>query len=197
MNDLENGTRAAPEVAGALVDLAGAAFASIGTAGAVDVEDVEQLVEALHSLRPDCEEIGFFDGWLCIARKEWDDAETIYRDLVTRSLCMPASSGMLLQCMKARKTFGWQDEARKVVDDYGSHEVGKLARTMLAADDVHQAIETARRTGNFVAPESVKALEDADRGAASGSASSTADRSAPPAAQNAHDMMLAMQYLRI
>lgn len=200
MNDLENAVPVAPAVIGALVDLTGTAFAGVGSTVSVDLEDVEQLVAALHVLRPECAEIGFFDGWLCVARKEWDDAETIYRDLVVRSLCMPASSGMLLQCLKARETFGWQDEARKIVDQYASHEVGQLARTMLAADDVHQAIETAKRTGHFVPPESVQALEDANRVAAGGMAgagSHASDQALSSSAQSANDMMMAMQYIRI
>ncbi len=190
MDDQREHAKCAPAVLGCLVDLVGAAFAaSDGVATKVDVDDIEQLVDVLHALRPTCADFEFFDGWLYMLRKDWAEAEAVYRRLIERSVCVPASHGMLLQCVRARQTFGWQHDARKLVEEYGDHEVGRLARTFLANDDLQHAYETARRTGTFVAPESARELEE-------GTAPSET-RSSAPRSLTSDDLMMSMQYIRI
>jgi type III secretion protein HrpB1 len=178
------------EALGVVTDLAAAAFAAAGgaAAGAPDVDDLEQLVDALHVLRSDNADFAFFDGWLQMLRRNWDEAEWIFRGLVARSVCVPASHGMLLQCLKARNVFGWQDEARRIADEQGDSDVGRLARTLLAAADLQRATLEAARTGRFVPPESALALErDDDAPAASGAGFAPA----PP------ELPLTLQYLRV
>lgn len=179
-----------PAALGCLVDLVSAAFAATSGLGAkVDVDDIEQMVDTLHVLRPAFADFEFFDGWLHLLRRDWASAETVYRGLIERSVCMPASKGMLLRCLKSSKTFGWQDEARKLADEYRDHEVGRLARVYLAGDDLQEAYATARRTGYFVAPESAREL---DQGAVGRQTKADA-----PAALTTGDMLLSMQYIRI
>jgi type III secretion protein HrpB1 len=190
MDDQREHAKCSPAVLGCLVDLVGAAFgASDGVATKVDVDDIEQLVDVLHVLRPARADFEFFDGWLYMLRKDWPEAEAVYRRLIERSVCLPASHGMLLQCMRAAKTFGWQDDARKLLEEFGDHEVGRLARTFLANDDLQQAYETARRTGNFVAPESVGELEQ--------EAATPEPRTSTARPLTSDDMMMSMQYIRI
>jgi type III secretion protein HrpB1 len=187
MDDQREQAKCASAALGCLVDLACAAFAaSGGPETKVDVDDIEQLVEVLHVLRRENADFEFFDGWLHMLRHDWAEAESVYRSLIGRSLCLPASKGMLLQCVKAREPFGWQEDARKLVDEYGNHEVARLAKTLLANDDLQQAYETARRTGTFVPPESTRELEQ--------NAAAEGAWAAAPRALNAHDML---QYIRI
>ena len=178
-----------PAVVGAIVDLTGAAFANSGTRTGVDIEDIEHLVAMLHLLRPDNADFSFFDGWLHMLRDEWSEAEELFRHLVERSVCLPASRGMLLKCLKARDEFGWQDEARRIVEDEGDRDVTRLAKLLLAGDDLKHAAADARRTGRFVAPESARSLDDE---AAAGDSAA-----AQPQLPSANDMLMTMHYMRI
>lgn len=191
MDVLKQSWQCPREALGVVTDLAAAAFVAGGRAPET-LDDLEQLVEALHVLRPDNADFAFFDGWLQMLRQNWDEAEWIFRDLVARAACLPSSHGMLLQCLKARQVFGWQDEARRLAEDHGEHDVGRLARTMLAADDLQRATLDATRTGRFVAPESALALEQ--DGEAALAASTGITQGFAPAA---HELPLALQYLRI
>jgi type III secretion protein HrpB1 len=174
---------------GAVVDVTAAAFAaSDRRAGAVDLDDLEQLVGTLHRLRPGCAEFAFFEGWLQMLREDWDEAVSIFRDLADRSICLPSSQGMLLQCLKAREAFGWQDEARKLAEEHEGDEVGQLARALLASAPLQRAQLDAARTGRFVPPESALALEQ------DAAPESSAQAAAAPLV---FEPSLVMQYLRI
>jgi type III secretion protein HrpB1 len=122
-------------------------------------------------------------------REEWSDAAQLFRNLADRSICLPASRGMLLRCLKAGREPGWQEEARKVVDEGGDDEVIRLAKILLASDDVKQAVATAKRTGRFVAPDSAREFE-------SGARAEPASAATTPS-QVTTDMQLVMQYMRI
>lgn len=187
MNQQKEQAKCPPAALGCLVDLVSAAFpATSGLGAKVDIDDIEQMVEALHALHPTFADFEFFDGWIHLLRRDWASAEAVYRGLIERSVCIPASKGMLLRCLKSSKTFGWQDEARKLAEEYSDHEVGRLARVYLAGDDLQEAYATARRTGHFVAPESTRALEEGTAGS---------QKAEPVLTHN--DMLLAMQYIRI
>jgi type III secretion protein HrpB1 len=187
MNQQKEQAKCPPAALGCLVDLVSAAFGATSGLGAkVDIDDIEQMVDALHALRPGFAEFEFFDGWVHLLRRDWASAEAVYRSLIERSVCIPSSKGMLLRCLKSSKTFGWQEEARKLADEYHDHEVGRLARVYLAGDDLQEAYAVARRTGHFVAPESARELEQ-------GTAPSPAK--VEPALTN--DMLMSMQYIRI
>jgi type III secretion protein HrpB1 len=176
-------------VVGAIASLVGMAFAGAGTPAQVDADDIEHLVQALHSLRPASAEFTFFDGWLHMLRGEWNEAEWLFRDLVERGICLPSSRGMLLQCLKARQEFGWQEEARKLLEEGGDEEVVRLAKVLLASDELKQAVATAKRTGRFVAPDSALAFEDGAPVQESGTVAAPS--------QPSSDMLLTMHYLRI
>ncbi|TKC86940.1 hypothetical protein FAZ69_20170 [Trinickia terrae] len=193
MDVLKDQPQCPSTVVGALVDLAGAAFARSGTYAGVDVDDIEHLVDMLHLLRPGNAEFSYFDGWLHMLRHEWSEAEELFRGLVERSVCLPSSRGMLLQCLKARQEFGWQDEARKIVEEGGDKDVTRLAKLLLASDELKQAAATARRTGRFVAPESALAFEEESKAGESGAVA------APPQSQSqsASDLLLTIHYMRI
>jgi type III secretion protein HrpB1 len=189
MDVLKERRQCPPAVAGAIVDLVRLAFDSAGTLGQADIDDIDHLVQALHVLRPALSEFAFFDGWVHMLREEWRDGERVFRDLVERSVCLPASKGMLLHCLKAGQQSGWQEEARKLLDEGAGEEVERLAKILLASDELTQAVETARRTGRFLAPESALAIEKSAQ-AEDGSAAAAPSH----APGEAH---LTMQYMRI
>ncbi|MET1477257.1 MULTISPECIES: HrpB1 family type III secretion system apparatus protein [Burkholderia] len=176
-------------VVGAIVDLVRVALARAGTPAQVDIDDLEHLVDVLHLLRPDSAEFAFFDGWLHMVREEWSDAERLFRNLVERSVCLPASKGMLLQCLKARQEFGWQEEARHLLEEGGNEEVERLAKVLLASEELKQAVATAKRTGRFVAPDSALAFEN-------GAHAEDGEAVATPSSSSS-DMLLTMQYMRV
>lgn len=189
MDVLTDWSQCPSTVVGSIVDLTGAAFAHCGTQAKLDIEDLEHVVDMLHLLRPDNADFSFFDGWLHMLREEWSDAEHLFRSLVDRAICLPSSRGMLLQCLKAAQDFGWQEEARRIVEDGGDKDVTRLAKLLLASDDLKQAAATARRTGRFVAPESARAFEE-EAGAEDSGAVATPT-------QSTSDVLLTMQYMRI
>jgi type III secretion protein HrpB1 len=177
------------EVVGAVIELVRAAFVTGNMPPSVDSDDLEQVIDVLHVLRPACAEFAFFDGWLLMWREDWESAEETFRGLVARSVCVPASKGMLLQCMKERDVFGWQDDARRLADEHGDDDIGRLAKTFLAKDDLKRAVAAAHRTGRFVAPQSALVLDNAEK---------TRDADTLPAlSQSAGDLLATMQYMRI
>ncbi|HEV3104154.1 MAG TPA: HrpB1 family type III secretion system apparatus protein [Trinickia sp.] len=178
-----------PAVVGAVVELVRAAFARAGTPSSVETDDIELVVESLHTMRPTCAEFAFFDGWLHMLREEWSEAEWVYRGLVERSICAPASSGMLLHCLKKRGESGWQAEASTLAEQCGDKDVAKLAKVLLASDDLQRAAVTAKRTGRFVAPESALEFETAAQ-------PEDGDVVAAPSHATS-DILFAMQYMRI
>jgi type III secretion protein HrpB1 len=192
MDVLKQAWQCPREALGVVTDLAAAAFAGNSGATPETLDDLDQLVEALHVLRPDNAEFAFFDGWLHMLRQNWDEAEWLFRSLVARAICLPSSEGMLLQCLKARQIFGWQDEAQRLAELHGDNDVGRLARTMLAADDLQRATLEAARTGRFVPPESALELE---RESEFAQAADTAQE--PVATLAADELPMALQYLRI
>lgn len=188
MDVLKEQQQCPPAAVGAIIDMVGAVFAHSGRPLDIDTDDVEQLIELLHVLRPACGELALFDGLLQMQRKDWEQAEETFRALIARSLCLPASKGMLLRCLKEQQAFGWQDEAKRLLDeDEQDENVGRLARAYIARDDLKHAAADARRTGRFVTPESVHAL-DAPATKHGGRAAATS--------QQANDMLMTMQYLR-
>jgi type III secretion protein HrpB1 len=189
MDVLKDQAECPPAAVGAIVDLVRAALAAYAGPARIEIDDIEQLVGVLHVMRPNRAEFAFFDGWLMMLREEWSDAAQLFRDLADRSLCLPASRGMLLRCLKAAQEPGWQEEARKLVEEGGDDEVTRLARVLLASDDVKQAVATAKRTGRFVAPDSVREFESGARAEAGGAAAAPS--------QTTSDMQLVLQYMRI
>jgi type III secretion protein HrpB1 len=189
MNVLKGQQECPPAAVGAIIDMVSAVFAHSGKPLDIDTDDIEQLIELLHVLRPACAEISFFDGLLQMLRKDWEQAEQTFRALIQRSLCLPASKGMLLRCLNQRQAFGWQDEAKRLLDeDEHDDDLGRVARACLARDDLKHAASDARRTGRFVMPESVRALDDPE---------TKQNQRAAATSQQAHsDMLMTMQYLR-
>jgi len=110
MNEQDVGITSAPAaVVGAVIDLASAALGA--QAPAVEIVDVEQVIEALRAWRPACVEFAYLDGLALIQQGNWADAEFVFRSLVHESRCMPASQDMLLRCMRALGRVDWAHEA--------------------------------------------------------------------------------------
>jgi len=195
MNQLNHQAMCAAPVASGIVDLVSAALGKAGSVMAVEVDDVEHLIAALHVLRPTSAEIDFLDGLLQMRCNNWAEGEVIFRRLYERSLCLPSSHGLMLNCMKSGNVFGWQDEAQLVVESQGGTELGRFARSLLVDDEVARAVEAGRRSGSFVAPDSLRELTQPDP--ANQADANTGSQYAAPRAQSNEDMLLAMQYMRI
>jgi type III secretion protein HrpB1 len=178
----------APAVVGSIIDLAAAALS--GDKSPVEMADVEQVIDALRVWRPACVEFAYLDGLVQIHLGNWTDAEFIFGGLVLKSRCMPASQAMQLRCMHALGSPGWQHEARRLAEDSSSGDAGAVARSMLADDELQQAIRTAHRTGVFVAPESATAAQEAAQ-------PRTAATSGLSHVSLAADLSLMMNYMRI
>jgi type III secretion protein HrpB1 len=190
MDALTDYRKCPPNAFGAIVELAGAAFACVDDLETGYTENIERLMEALRVVRPDFADLLFFDGLLHMRREEWSTAESIFRNLVERSMCLPASRGMLLKCLNERQADGWEKEARIIIDECGNDDTARLAKGFIAREELKDAAETAKRTGQrFVAPKCVSELQrgaDADDADAEVVASPTA-----------RDMLLTMQYMRV
>ncbi|MEA3120243.1 MAG: type secretion protein HrpB1 [Paraburkholderia sp.] len=191
MDVLKEQQQCPPAAVSAIIDMVGAVFAHRGKPLDIDIDDIEQLIELLHVVRPACAELAFFDGLLHAQRQEWDRAEEIFRALIARSLCLPASKGMLLRCLKEQQAFGWKDEAKRLLeDDEDDDNICRLARAYIARDDLKHAAADAKRTGRFVTPESVLALDNPQP-------KHGGDRKAAASRQSNCDMLMTMQYLRV
>jgi type III secretion protein HrpB1 len=189
MNEQDVGITSAPAaVVGAVIDLASAALGA--QAPAVEIVDVEQVIEALRAWRPACVEFAYLDGLALIQQGNWADAEFVFRSLVHESRCMPASQDMLLRCMRALGRVDWAHEARRIADENPASDAARAARALLADEELQQAVRAARRTGVFVAPESAVALNEEKESEASATGGESP-------AIHAVDISLTMHYMRI
>lgn len=124
-----------------------------------DLDDVDQLIEALHTLRPNCTDFDFLDGMMQLTRKNWIDATAIFRSLVSQAIRLPASRGLLMYCMRQTGDPDWRTEADQLRQEYDLADVALVARSLIAGEDLSHAIESAKRTGVFVLPESVQEVQ--------------------------------------
>ncbi|MDQ7980265.1 HrpB1 family type III secretion system apparatus protein [Paraburkholderia sp. SARCC-3016] len=189
MDVLKNQSQCPWAVVSAIVSLTAAALVRGGRREGADVDDIGQIVDLLHLLRPDNADFSFFDGCLLTLRGEWRDAEAIFRGLVERGIYLAQSKSVLLRCLMELDVYGWQDEARALVEEGGDDEAIRVAKILLASDDLKHAAATARRTGRFVEPGSVRELREEAETAGGGAVAAPS--------QSLSDMPLTMQYLRI
>jgi type III secretion protein HrpB1 len=105
---------------------------------------------------------------------------------------MPASRSMLMYCMSETGDPEWRVEAEKLRQDDDLAGIALVAQSLIAREDLTSAIDSAKRTGVFVVPESI----DDMRTIAAGSKLGKSQEAAP--ATSASDNMMLMQYgLRI
>jgi type III secretion protein HrpB1 len=187
--DVLKGQSCPQSIVEAVVELVTTALDPAGATAQVECDDVESVIDALHAMRPGCAEFSFFDGWLHVRRQEWSEAECRFLDLVERSICLPQSKAMLLQCLMAQQKFGWREETKKIAEMGGDDPAVALARALIATDDMVEAMETASRTGEFVVPDSMPALQEG--------VPAVKDGTVEPMPHAAAGVPLSVQYMRI
>jgi type III secretion protein HrpB1 len=158
----------------------------------VDVEDIEQLLEGLHLMRPELRELHMFDGFLQIVRADWRAAIDTFSTLTANAHCMPGSKAMLAYCMDATSDVSWRSLARELIDDpHAGAQARVLAHALIARSDIEDARMTALRTGTFAEPESLRALRTASEELAAETPDTAASSSTvAPQAPDAHYLRL-------
>ncbi|PLZ00291.1 hypothetical protein CY652_21860 [Burkholderia sp. WAC0059] len=161
MTDLQKTYQACPkEVVDGLVEIVSVALRARSPVGhAIDPDLVEQLVEALHALRPHCAELGFFDALLQVARKNWRDAIDMFRGLIARSVYVAQSRSMLVYCMNHCGDSEWRFEADALLQEGAPESATTIVQSLIARADLAQAVDLLRSTGAFAMPESVYAAQ--------------------------------------
>jgi type III secretion protein HrpB1 len=173
------------KIIGGLMELVNFALTEQFPRVRVDLNDVEQVIDALHALGPESSELWFLDGLLQVARGDWQGAAQTFRDLVDTSTSLPFSRGMLMYALQKCGDPQWRFEAQALCE--GNHaDVSLLAQTLIAGEDMRRAVAAARRTGRFDKPDSVLAMEEARErlaGLRAGAAPARADAApkTPPA----------------
>ncbi|MFC0402808.1 HrpB1 family type III secretion system apparatus protein [Paraburkholderia rhizosphaerae] len=159
MNQKRDYMDCSPELFGALIELVRMSVVDQFPTTRVDVEDVEHLLEAMHTMRPNLVELSLFDGFLHVVRGNWREATDVFGALAGQSLCMPGSKAMMIYCLSSSGNADWQVLASQLLDDGAiTPEARMLVHAVIARNDVEQAGEDALSSGQFVEPESLKRL---------------------------------------
>ena len=149
------------EVIGGLVEVVNIAVMDQFPTSRVDIDDVEDLLVALRTLRPKVDEFDLFIGFAQIVRGKFRDAADTFGTLVAKSLCMPDSRAMQVYCMSRNENSDWHIAANELLE---SEQLTPVARTMiLAVKARHEIVEskmTFLSTGEFVEPESLRILKE-------------------------------------
>jgi type III secretion protein HrpB1 len=162
MNDPIETLRASAELVTGLTEVLRIAVADQFPATRADVEDIEQLLDALHALRPGLPELQMFDGFVQVVRADWRAAIETFGALVSNAQCLPGSKAMLAYCLDATSDVSWRQHALELLDDLQADpQVRLLAQALVARNDMEDARLVAVRTGSFTEPESLRTLRNA------------------------------------
>jgi type III secretion protein HrpB1 len=172
MNAPTDTIRASAELVGGLTEVLRVAITDQFPETRADVGDIEELLDALHVIRPDLPELQMFNGFVQVVRADWRAAIETFSGLVSNSQCIPGSKAMLAYCLDANSDVSWQQHALQLLDDdmQADPQVRLLAQALIARNDMEDARTTALRTGNFTEPESLRALRSANEAPAAASA---------------------------
>lgn len=188
MNQPHDTFSASAELIAGLTEVLRIAVADQFPATRADVEDIEQLLDALHAMRPDVVELRMFDGFLHVIRADWHAAIETFTGLVEDGRCLSGSKAMLAYCKDATADVSWRQLALELLDDpQAGPQAHMLAQALIARNDMEDARLIALRTGNFSEPESLRALRAQD------AALSDAHPASAPASAGGVDA----QYLRL
>ncbi|WP_181885561.1 HrpB1 family type III secretion system apparatus protein [Trinickia dinghuensis] len=189
MNEPIDAIQASAELVGGLTEVLRVALADQFPATRADVEDIEQLLDALHLLRPELPELRMFDGFVQVVRADWHAAIETFSTLAASSQCLPGSKAMLAYCLDATSDVSWRQLALELLDDpRADAQVRLLAQALVARNDMEDARMVALRTGRFTEPESLRTLHGTG-GAAAGAEPHAPAAPAAPAPEP--------QYLRL
>jgi type III secretion protein HrpB1 len=174
------------EVVCGLIETASAALFSHFPKAAGDTLDVEMVLDALRVFRPKVAEIGMLDGVLHIVHARWDEAMHTLREVVALAPEFDYAKAMLAYCLASKGTDDWRQWAAEAVEGGASRETRSLIRALEAREDLLFA-KMDYRGGDFVVPESCRALAEEnaaeDKAAAASGTQGAADAADVPAPQ--------------
>jgi len=159
----------------------------------VDRDDMGYMFDALTVLCVRTPELEMFEGLLNISRNDYISASHVFQNLVDTGRCMPASRAMLALCKSMNNDPNWRREADQLLEENADDNAVLMMRTIIAKQELFNAIEQSKRTGNFEVPESLAALknERAKRQVAH------AEIAVPVPTQIDPSMMMNGQYMRL
>ncbi len=100
----------------------------------IDLDEIEQLADALEVLDPSSPKPLFARGTLQIVRQNWQEAIHIFRTLATQSKCLPHSKAMLTYALNRLGDPEWRFEAEPLRESVDTG-VSLLARSLMAQDN--------------------------------------------------------------
>jgi type III secretion protein HrpB1 len=151
---------ASAQIVGGLVELASTALLSKFPTLSVDETDIELLLDMLHLLRPAKAEIGALDGVLHMSRGHWSDAIRVLRDVSERAPRFGHARALLAYSLSMQDDPEWRRYADEALEISPGPDTQYLVSALVARADLAVALESAKRTGQFVVPESVTALSE-------------------------------------
>jgi len=159
----------------------------------IDHDDMAYVYDALTVLCQRTPELDMFEGLLHIARQDFIGATHLFQRLVDQAQCVPSSRALLVVCKAMNNDPNWQGEALQVLDEETDEDTVLMVRTVIARQDLLNAIEAAKRSGQFEIPASITALKEdrARRKAAQ------AEGAVPVPTQIDPSMMMGGQYMRL
>lgn len=147
--------RVSPEICEGLAQLAIIALARTFASSSSDTDEPQALAEALQVLDPDGAKPRLIAGALHLARRNWPDAIDVLRSLSANAQCLPQSRAMLVYALQCSGDPEWRAEA-DALSDCADSNVSQLVQSVTVRAELIAALESGKRTGAFVVPESAK-----------------------------------------
>lgn len=164
-----------------LVVIASAALRDCFPNTRFNLDEVQALVDALSLLAPAHSKAKFARATLHVVKQDWQEAVSIYRELVDAAECLPQSQAMLAYALNQLQDPEWRANADSLRDS-GDAGVSYLARSMIAKDSAEPDIGPFQPDDNRTAAQPVEgsAAKPADGTASSPDGTPAADGTAPP-----------------
>lgn len=158
MSELKDYLKCGDEILRGLVEVINMALIDKFPHSRIDVDDIEQLVGAVRLLCEPAPELDMIGARVQIVRGDYIGATQAFRELADKGHCLPNSRAMQIYCMSENGDGDWQVEANQMMMNETSPDAVRLLRTIVARNELNSAIKKAKATGEFEAPESLKAL---------------------------------------
>lgn len=146
--------KADKRIVGGLIEIVSLSQQLGFTAGLIDADEVEMVIDALRVLRPEAREFDALESMLWMSRGRWDEAVQVLQGLLQEKPDFFYAKGLLALALFSRGDPTWQQVAAELDELEVGEDTRQLVRSLRARADLRVALETYHKTGNFILPES-------------------------------------------
>ncbi|HVE09067.1 MAG TPA: HrpB1 family type III secretion system apparatus protein [Paraburkholderia sp.] len=142
---------------GALIEVASASLFTHFPQASTDTLDIELVLDALRTLRPQVPEIDTLQGVLHIVHSRWDEAAATLREVIGAAPQFGYALAMYADCLATRGDASWRQQAEQALEADSGPETAALIRALRVRADLDDARANARN-GQLTLPDSYREM---------------------------------------